>query len=172
MHKCSASHWVEWPSRAYRRQLIAVREKSAGKKNNNLKALIPLPPTGLVSFFCANSNVVQTILQPRRAVGLCRGSAIAQNERFGRKNEARLHNATAGSRERVNAEVPGFTGRKIEKPSFYRVFKIVSGQKAAGFQGDKLVSGLPASLALTGSQADPPISPRCTAKREVRRSCT
>ena len=46
------------------------------------KALIPLPPTGLVSFFCANPDVVQTNLQPRRAVGLCRGSAIAQNAKF------------------------------------------------------------------------------------------
>ena len=46
------------------------------------KALIPLPPTGLASFFCANADVVQTNLQPRRAVGLCRGSAFAQNAKF------------------------------------------------------------------------------------------
>jgi len=37
------------------------------------KALIPLPPTGFVSFFCANAEVVQTNLQPRRAMVLCRG---------------------------------------------------------------------------------------------------
>ena len=53
-------------------------------KKASEKALIPLPPTGLVSFFCANPDVVQTNLQPRRAVGLCRGSAIAQNVKFWR----------------------------------------------------------------------------------------
>ncbi|MEC4238280.1 hypothetical protein [Pseudomonas sp. DSV-1] len=53
-----------------------------GKKNFKEKALIPLPPTGLASFFCANPDVVQTILQPRRAVGLCSRSAIAQNVKF------------------------------------------------------------------------------------------
>ena len=45
-------------------------------------ALIPLPPTGFVSFFCANPDVVQTILQPRQTVGFWRGSAIAQNAKF------------------------------------------------------------------------------------------
>ncbi|MNB72522.1 hypothetical protein D3C87_1242880 [compost metagenome] len=57
--------------------------KSQGlKKKTEEKALIPLPPTGLVFFFCANPDVVQTNLQPRRAVGLCRRSAIAQNAKF------------------------------------------------------------------------------------------
>ena len=32
------------------------------KKKSSEKALIPLPPTGLVSFFCANPDVVQTNL--------------------------------------------------------------------------------------------------------------
>ena len=52
------------------------------KKKQDEKALIPLPPTGLASFFCANSDVVQTSLQPKRAVGLCRRSAISQNAKF------------------------------------------------------------------------------------------
>jgi len=52
------------------------------KKKTREKALIPLPPTGLVSFFCANPDVVKTHLQPRRAVGLCRGSVISQNAKF------------------------------------------------------------------------------------------
>lgn len=52
------------------------------KKKLDEKALIPLPPTGLVSFFCAIPDVVQTNLQPRRAVGLCSRSAIAQNAKF------------------------------------------------------------------------------------------
>ena len=59
-----------------------VYKNNLGNKNLEKKALIPLPPTGLVSFFCANPDVVQTNLQPRRAVGLCRGSAIAQNAKF------------------------------------------------------------------------------------------
>jgi len=52
------------------------------KKKTSEKALIPLPPTGLASFFCAKPDVVQTNLQLRRAVGLCRGSAIAQSAKF------------------------------------------------------------------------------------------
>ena len=52
------------------------------KKKSSEKPLIPLPPTGLVSFFCAIPDVVQTNLQPRRAVGLCSRSAIAQNAKF------------------------------------------------------------------------------------------
>ena len=57
-------------------------EKLGRKKKTSEKALIPLPPTGFVSFFCANPDVVQTNLQPRRAMGLCRGSAISQNAKF------------------------------------------------------------------------------------------
>ena len=59
-----------------------VYKNNLGNKNLEKKALIPLPPTGLVSFFCANPDVVQTNLQPRRAVGLCSRSAIAQNAKF------------------------------------------------------------------------------------------
>lgn len=57
----------------------------SGNKKNLEKALISLPPTGHVSFFCAKPDVVQTNLQPRRAVGLCRGSAIAQNAKVCRE---------------------------------------------------------------------------------------
>jgi len=54
----------------------------AVKKKTEEKALIPLPPTGFVSFFCAKSEVVQTKLQPKRAVELCRRSAISQIAKF------------------------------------------------------------------------------------------
>ena len=39
-------------------------EPKNGHDNKKVKekALIPLPPTGLVSFFCANPDVVQTNL--------------------------------------------------------------------------------------------------------------
>jgi len=46
------------------------------------KALIPLPPTGFASFFCAKLDVVQTNLQPKRAVGLSRPPAISQIAKF------------------------------------------------------------------------------------------
>ena len=59
-----------------------VYKNNLGNKNLEKKALIPLPPTGLVSFFCANPGVVQTNLQPRRAVGLCRGAVFAQSASF------------------------------------------------------------------------------------------
>jgi len=57
-------------------------ENHGDKKKTPEKALIPLPPTGLASFFCANPNVVQTNLQPKWAVGICRGAAIAQSAKF------------------------------------------------------------------------------------------
>jgi len=57
-------------------------ENCQAKKKKSEKALIPLPPTGFASVFCANPDVVQTNLQPRRAVGLCRRSAIAQSAKF------------------------------------------------------------------------------------------
>ena len=37
-------------------------EKILAKRNLLRKALIPLPPTGLASFFCAKRDVVQTNL--------------------------------------------------------------------------------------------------------------
>ena len=73
------SHELEGVMQIHQRQL--VKNPHQNKKPSE-KALIPLPPTGLASFFCANSDVVQTNLQPRRAVGLCRGWAIAQNAKF------------------------------------------------------------------------------------------
>lgn len=72
----------QWWAAPGPRRFVALRENPAGKKKTDEKALIPLPPTGLASFFCANPDVVQTNLQPRRAVGLCSRSAIAQNAKF------------------------------------------------------------------------------------------
>jgi hypothetical protein len=44
------------------RPTSAAEEKRRVKKKTSEKALIPLPPTGFVSFFCANPDVVQTNL--------------------------------------------------------------------------------------------------------------
>jgi hypothetical protein len=63
-------------------QRIEQVENPATKKKTLEKALIPLPPTGFASVFCANPDVVQANLQPRRAVGLCRRSAISQSAKF------------------------------------------------------------------------------------------
>jgi hypothetical protein len=57
-------------------------ENPAAHKKTAEKALIPLPPTGFASFFCANRNVVQMILQPRRAVGLCSKAGVSQFAKF------------------------------------------------------------------------------------------
>ena len=57
-------------------------ENRHDNKKSSEKALIPLPPTGLVSFFFANPDVVQTNRQPKRAVGLYSRSAIAQSAKF------------------------------------------------------------------------------------------
>ncbi|MGG7555018.1 hypothetical protein [Pseudomonas sp. ES3] len=57
-------------------------EKWQAKKKTAEKALIPLPPTGFVSFVYANPDVVQTNLQARRAVGLRRRSVISFCVRF------------------------------------------------------------------------------------------
>lgn len=46
------------------------------------KALIPLPPTGFVSFFCVNPDVVQTSRQPRQAGVLCGRPAVSQIAKF------------------------------------------------------------------------------------------
>jgi hypothetical protein len=57
-------------------------EEAASKKKTSEKALIPLPPTGFASVFCAIPDVVQTNLQSKRAVGICRRSAISQSAKF------------------------------------------------------------------------------------------
>ena len=86
-----------------------VKKNRRGKKLAE-KALIPLPPTGFVSFFCANPDVVQTNLQPRRAVGLCRGSAIAQNAKFCREMQCGCTEAHSAVTEGVAAKCPESLG--------------------------------------------------------------
>ena len=47
-----------------------VYKNNLGNKNLEKKALIPLPPTGFVSFSCAKSEVVQAKLKRPPAGGL------------------------------------------------------------------------------------------------------
>lgn len=85
----------------------ANRRKHVGKeKKSSEKALIPLPPTGLASFFCANADVVQTNLQPKRAAGLCRGSAIAQNAKSCREMKRACTAARGAVTDGVLLEYP------------------------------------------------------------------
>ncbi len=46
-----------------------VYKNNLGNKNLEKKALIPLPPTGFVLFFCANGRRVQSVLPTRPAAG-------------------------------------------------------------------------------------------------------
>jgi len=78
---------------------------------------------------------VQTILQPRRAVGLCRGSVIAQNERFGREMK---RGCTAVQREVTNGEMlecPDSLGEKSENVDFGGFSKT----RSINYSGEMLV---------------------------------
>ena len=117
---------------------IHSQENVRQNKKTSEKALIPLPPTGLASFFCANPDVVQTNLQPRRAVGLCRRSAIAQNERFfsemQRYYTAALQAVTSGAR----LEAPVSLGEKLKNAGFGGFSKtstIFFGRRLTGYGG-------------------------------------
>jgi len=52
------------------------------QKKRREKALIPLPPTDLVSFFFANSDVVKPVLWLKRAQGFTCGYAVSICARF------------------------------------------------------------------------------------------
>ena len=111
------------------RSAVAVQEAAFAErrvcndKNFEEKALIPLPPTGLVSFFCANPDVVQTNLQPNRAVGLCRGSVITQNAKFCRKMKRGCTAALWEVTDWVMLEPPVSLGENFENRRFIEFSK-------------------------------------------------
>lgn len=84
------------------------------KKKTSEKALIPLPPTGFVSLFCANPDVVQTNLQPRRAVGLRRLSAISFCERFCKEMQRDCTAVQGAVTEGVLLECPVSLGKNAK----------------------------------------------------------
>jgi len=88
-------------------------ENPAAHKKAAEKALIPLPPTGFASVFCANPDVVQTSLQPRRAVGLCRRSAISQNAKFCREMQCGCTATLTARKEGIKLECPVSLGGKF-----------------------------------------------------------
>jgi hypothetical protein len=59
-----------------------VHEFFQRKENLAEKALIPLPPTGLVFLFCAKRVVVKTSLGSLSALGLGRGLVISPFAKF------------------------------------------------------------------------------------------
>lgn len=59
----------------------------ATKKKRCKKSLIPLPPTGFASLFCAKVRAVQTPALPRPAAGAGGVEAIARSARFCKKEQ-------------------------------------------------------------------------------------
>ena len=106
------------------RSAVAVQEAAFAErrvcndKNFEEKALIPLPPTGLTSFFCANPDVAQTNLQPRRALGLYSRSSIAQNAKFCREMKRVCTAARGAFTDGVLLECPIPLGKNFENVRF------------------------------------------------------
>ena len=80
------------------------------------------PADGPCVLFCANPDVVLTNLQPRRAVGLCRGAAFAQNAKFAGKWSALAQWHTRQS-QMGYLWSPRFHWAKTFKTRFRCVFK-------------------------------------------------
>lgn len=92
----------------------ASDENSTWDKKTHRKALIPLPPTGFVRFFCAIPAVVQTKLQPRRAVRLRRRSAISQCAKFCEEMQPSCTTAVERPRQSATGKAPDSLGEKLE----------------------------------------------------------
>ena len=82
------------------------------------KALIPLPPTGFASVFYANPDVVQTILQPRLAVGLHGGLAISFCAKFCKKMQRDCTAALQVVTEEAGLEATVYKGYAFENVLF------------------------------------------------------
>lgn len=79
-----------------------------------INALIPLPPTGSASVFCANPDAMKALLQPRPAVGLRRGAAIAQRASLCRKMSAPYTVSDGAVQMVANLGAPARLGEKLE----------------------------------------------------------
>ena len=75
-------------------------------KKHSEKALIPLPPTGLASFFCANPDVVQIEPAAQAGRGALQGIGHCTECKVLKGNAARLHSGAAAGQERAKAETP------------------------------------------------------------------
>lgn len=68
------------------------RSKSPGTKKRDEKALIPLPPTGFTSFFCANVDGVTTRTAAQARCGVARVNGYFTTCKAVQRNAARLQN--------------------------------------------------------------------------------
>ena len=62
-----------------------MHENSSLQKKHVKKALIPLPPTGFTSLFCAKAGGMQMMVPPKPAEGVVGCFAIARSARFCKK---------------------------------------------------------------------------------------
>lgn len=95
--------------------LISLAGNRIRNKKIEGKALIPLPPTGSTSVFCANPDAMKALPQPRPAVGLRRGAAIAQRASLCRKMSAPYTVSDGAVQMVANLRGPAHLGEKLEK---------------------------------------------------------
>jgi hypothetical protein len=107
-------------------------QKSSRKKKTLRKALIPLPPTGFASLFCAKVRAVQTPALPRPAAGAVGVVSIARSARFCKKEQRKLHCVTERRRVGQESETPGAQGLRPEKPTAQDVFVFGTGRTSWG----------------------------------------
>lgn len=84
------------------------------KKISDRNTLIPLPPTGSASVFCANPDAMKAILHPKPAVGLRRGAAIAQRASLCRKMSAPCTASDRAVQAGAVLGSPACLGEKLE----------------------------------------------------------
>lgn len=94
-----------------------------GKKKSAEKALIPLPPTGFASLFCAKARAMKTPVQPRPAAGTVGVAAIARSARFCKKEQRHLHCVKERRRVGQGGERPVRKGFGLKNLP-YRMFSI------------------------------------------------
>lgn len=98
-------------------------DKKTRKEKTSEKALIPLPPTGSASVFCANPDAMKAILQPRPAVGLRRGAAIARHASLCRKMSAPCTASYRALQRGAKLEGPARLGGKFGNRGMWRFSK-------------------------------------------------
>lgn len=94
------------------------------RKNPQRKTLIPLPPTGFVSLFCANTRCGATNAPAHAGRGLGQGSRHYTTCKVLQKNVIALHSAPQVGTGGAIPGRPSPPGRKIGKPAKATVFKI------------------------------------------------
>lgn len=111
--------------------MAANQKKCRGQKKRQKKSLIPLPPTGFASLFCAkprggaNHGPAQARCGVCGALSYCTGCKVLQ------RNVMRLHDTPWRLCRSDNYESPGRLGRELEKHGRSPVFKSWTAPKIA-----------------------------------------